>query len=242
MRDAILYSGTRNASSWAMRAWLALREAGVDFREEIVDIRRPQRFPNLARIARFSPPGMVPVLDIAGDIIFDSLAIMEFANDQAAGRLLPPDPIVRAQARSILAWQHTGLSNICSRISFESAFYPYKRTLTSCEEAEAARLCNWLRQCIVKSGGPYLFGNLSLPDLALVPTILKLVRHGIDLGYAQEVQSWASTLLNRESVIEWLREADSLPHIWYDDYLIPDIEPVLARSHALGAEAPLEIA
>lgn len=26
-----LYSGTKNASSWAMRAWLALREAGIEF-------------------------------------------------------------------------------------------------------------------------------------------------------------------------------------------------------------------
>ena len=32
----ILYSGTRNASSWAFRAWLALREQGIDFEERIV--------------------------------------------------------------------------------------------------------------------------------------------------------------------------------------------------------------
>ena len=46
----LLYSGTRNASSWALRAWLALKEAGVAFDEEVVDIRRPQRFANLDRI------------------------------------------------------------------------------------------------------------------------------------------------------------------------------------------------
>ena len=57
----ILYSGTRNASSWAFRAWLALKEAGVAFEERIVDIRKPQRFDNLARIRAFSPPGAVPV-------------------------------------------------------------------------------------------------------------------------------------------------------------------------------------
>src|SRR5690348_10148370 len=55
--NRILYSGTRNASSWAFRAWLALKEAGVDFEERIVDIRKPQRFENLARIQAFSPPG-----------------------------------------------------------------------------------------------------------------------------------------------------------------------------------------
>src|SRR5688500_6934842 len=119
-----LYSGTRNASSWAMRAWLALREAGVEFSEEVIDIRKPQRFANLARIGSFSPLAMVPVL-VAGDaVIFDSLAIMEYANDAREGRLLPADRTQRAQARAILVWQHSGLSGICSRNSFESAFYP----------------------------------------------------------------------------------------------------------------------
>src|SRR5262245_42172992 len=39
----ILYAGTKNASSWSLRAWLALKEAGVEFEERVVDIRRPQR-------------------------------------------------------------------------------------------------------------------------------------------------------------------------------------------------------
>ena len=51
----ILYSGTRNASSWAFRAWLALKEVGVPFDEEVVDIRKPQRLANLERIRAFSP-------------------------------------------------------------------------------------------------------------------------------------------------------------------------------------------
>lgn len=77
----VLYSGTRNASSWAFRAWLALKEAGVGFDEEVVDIRQPQRVDNLARIRRFSPPGAVPVLVDDDALIFDSLAIMECANE-----------------------------------------------------------------------------------------------------------------------------------------------------------------
>ena len=73
----ILYSGTRNASSWALRAWLGLREADVPFEEIIVDIRVPQRFDNLAAIAKFSPPSAVPVLVDEGVVIYDSLAIMD---------------------------------------------------------------------------------------------------------------------------------------------------------------------
>jgi glutathione S-transferase len=215
-----LYSGTKNASSWAMRAWLALREAGVAFSEEVVDIRRPQRFANLAMIGSFSPPSMVPVL-VAGDaVIFDSLAIMEYANDVSGGRLLPADRTQRAQARAILAWQHSGLSGICTRIPFESAFYPVKRSLTPEEVAECEPLLAVLARSLAGSGGPYLFGPLSLADLALVPTVVRLTRHNLDLGSFAPVGEWTRVLLDRPSVTEWMLEADRLPHIWFDEYLL----------------------
>jgi glutathione S-transferase len=219
MADAILYSGTKNASSWAMRAWLALRAAGFDFHEQEVDIRRPQRFENLQLLGLFSPPAMVPVLVVEEDVIFDSLAIMEFANDSCGGRLLPADPIRRAQARSLMAWQHSGLSGICSKISFESAFYPCKRALTPDENAQCVRLFKPLEKLLKRSRGPYLFGSLSLADLSLVPAVVRLTRHNVDLDAWPYVGIWCDALLEHPLVVEWMRDADQLPHIWFDDYL-----------------------
>lgn len=215
-----LYSGTRNASSWAMRAWLALREAGVEFEEEVVDIRRPQRFANLARIGRFSPPAMVPVLVNGEAVIFDSLAIMEYANDSCGGALLPVDPLERARARSIMAWQHAGLSGICHRISFESAFYPVRRKLVGEELAECDRLMDFLDATLERSGGPWLFGAISLADLILAPTAVRLGRH-LPESHLQRISGgWMMALLQREPVREWLAEADCQPHIWDDAYLV----------------------
>ena len=221
MSQAKLYSGTRNASSWAMRAWLSLREAGVEFEEETVDIRRPHRFPNLARIGRFSPPAMVPVLVIGDAVIFDSLAIMEYANEATGGELLPASLVDRARARSLMAWQHAGLSNICSRISFESAFYPIKRSLSQTELSECTRLIAPLEKCLERSGGPFLFGDLSLADLILVPTVLRLTSHALDLSQSPRCKRWSRGLLGLASVKEWLEEARAEPHIWFDDYLHP---------------------
>ena len=68
MTLATFYSGTRNASSWAMRAWLALRMAEFPFEEIVVDIRRPQRYINLDRLARISPSAMVPAL-VVGEAV-----------------------------------------------------------------------------------------------------------------------------------------------------------------------------
>lgn len=216
----VLYSGTKNASSWAMRAWLALKEQGLDFEEHVVDIRRPQRFKNLAAIATFSPPSAVPVLLVDDEVIFDSLAIMELASELGSQPLLPQELIERARARSMLAWQHSGLSNICQRLSFESAFYPEKRTLSEAEKIEIAFLFDVWEKQLCRSTGPYLFGALSLVDLNFVPAVLRLFRHDPDLTTFPLVAKWGKQLLQRASVREWLSEADSLEHVWYDDYLL----------------------
>ena len=217
----ILYSGTRNASSWAFRAWLALREGGIEFEERVVDIRKPQRFDNLKRIGEFSPPAAVPALVDGDTVVFDSLAIMEYANDLAGGRLLPLEPLSRARARSYLAWQHAGLSGLCPRLSFESAFYPDKRAMSVDEQAQSARAYDAFEQQLAFSGGPCLAGELSLADLAMVPTLLRLVSHTPAERLAQwpRVAEWNRRLMARESVREWLSEANTLPPVRLDDYM-----------------------
>lgn len=217
-----LYSGTKNASSWAMRAWLALKEQNLAFEEHVVDIRRPQRFKNLADIAAFSPPAAVPVLRVDDQVIFDSLAIMEFANEIGVHSLLPQDLLERAHARSLLAWQHAGLSNLCHRLSFESAFYPDKRALSDNERKQIHFLFGVWEKQLNESKGPYLFGDLSLTDLSFVPTVLRLFRHQPDVSSFPLVARWENQLIQRASVQEWLSDADQLEPVWYDDYLLSD--------------------
>ncbi|MGQ4660978.1 glutathione S-transferase N-terminal domain-containing protein [Lysobacter sp. F6437] len=220
-----LYVGTRNASSWAMRAWLALKASGYDFDEELVDIRRPQRFRNLAVIGEFSPPAAVPVLDTGRTVIYDSNAIMEFANDSCDGRLLPRDIEARAHARSLIAWQHAGLSSLCHRISFESAFYPLKRPLTDAEQDDCNRLFQCYEATLDRYGDAYLFGDISLADFMHAPTVVRLARHSLDTLAWPRTEAWMRLLLAHPLVSEWLAEADRLPHIWYDDYLVDPRDP-----------------
>jgi len=216
--NRILYSGTKNASSWAFRAWLALREQGIEFEERIVDIRKPQRISNLTRIAEFSPPGAVPVLVDGHAVIYDSLAIMEYANELGGGSLLPTDLKQRATARSLLAWQHSGLSNLCPRLSFESSFYPQRRAMSTEEVADSERLFEVLEATLQRSGGPFLMGSLSLADLAFVPTLIRIMSHAPVREAWPLVQDWHGRLMSRESVNEWMEEASSLPPVLLDGY------------------------
>jgi glutathione S-transferase len=213
-----LYSGTRNASSWAFRAWLALKEANIPFAEVVVDIRKPQRFANLARIAEFSAPGAVPVLVDGDTVIYDSLAIMEYANDLCGGRLLPTDLKARAHARSLAAWQHAGLSGLCARLSFESSFYPDRRPMFGDEISESARIFGVWERELSQSQGPYLLGDLSLADLCFVPSVLRLTAHMPSLEPWPLSLIWTKELLGRPAVKEWLTEARTLPPVRLEGY------------------------
>ncbi len=213
-----LYSGNRNASSWAFRAWLALKEQNISFEEVIIDIRRPQRWKNLAEIGAFSPPAAVPVLVDQEVVIYDSSAIMEYANDIGDGGLLPEEYKSRAQARSLVAWQHSTLGRICPALSFESAFYVEKKSLNSLELEKALWLYSVWEDYLKRSGGPYIMGEYSLADIALLPSVVRLTAHlAVPASYPL-TQLWVEVLLNRPYVKEWLNEAYEQAPIYLEGY------------------------
>ena len=54
-----LYIGYRHVSSWSLRAWMAMRKAGVPFEERMIRYRRPE---DKAELVAASPTGKVPLL------------------------------------------------------------------------------------------------------------------------------------------------------------------------------------
>jgi len=199
-----------------MRAWLALREQGIAFEERLVDIRQPARAAALAQVATFSPPAAVPVLVDGDVVIFDSSAIMEYASDLGDKPLLPKDVRLRARARSLVAWMHSGLSGVGSTLSFESTFYPAPKPAPLGVVHEADRvIAVWSSE--LARGGPYLMGELSLADLAFVPVVRRFQRRGIALDVRPHVAAWAARLMARPSVVEWTREAQALPPVFLEE-------------------------
>ncbi|MEW6991446.1 glutathione S-transferase family protein [Colwelliaceae bacterium 6441] len=216
--NRVLYSGNRNASSWAFRAWLALKEQGIPFKEVIVDIRRPQRWKNLEEIGEFSPPAAVPVLNDEGFIIFDSMAIMEYANELGSDSLLPSDIKARARARALAAWQHSTFGRVCPCLFFESAFYPEKKLLSTDEVHAIEQVYTIWEESISQFNGEYLVGNYSLADIMFVPSVIRLTSHLQPDVRWPKVQKWVKTLLERPYIKEWLDEAYSLEPIYLPGY------------------------
>jgi glutathione S-transferase len=150
-------------------------------------------------------------------VIFDSLAIMEYASEIGDKPLLPADSRLRARARSLVAWVHSGLSGICGNLSFESVFFPAPRGMTPAELQQAQRIQAVWEDELAKSGGPYLLGDLSLADLAFVPVVQRLQAHGATAGQFRHVDAWIDRLLSRPSVVEWMGAARALPPVIGND-------------------------
>ena len=81
-----LYVANKNYSSWSMRPWVLMKQAGIPFEEvklrfdpfDLADSESPFK----QRLAEVSPAGRVPVLVDDGFAVWDSLAIVEYLHEK----------------------------------------------------------------------------------------------------------------------------------------------------------------
>ena len=91
MDQLTLVIGTRNSSSWSLRAWLLLRQLGLAHRVISIPLDHPE---TALRIQRYSPSGKIPVLLDGERTVWDSLAIAEYLAERHPG-LWPDVPAER---------------------------------------------------------------------------------------------------------------------------------------------------
>lgn len=197
MRTLVI--GDKNLSSWSLRPWLALKQAGLPFDEIKIRIGRPE---TKAEILRHSPSGKVPCL-IDGDIVvWDSLAICEYAAELAPS-LWPGDPAARAEARAISAEMHSGFTalrqnmpmNVCASLPGEG--------LTPESQADIARIIAIWESCRERfaAGGPFLFGAFSIADAMYAPVVWRFDTYAVELP--ELAAAWRDTMLALPAMQEW---------------------------------------
>jgi len=107
-----LYIGNKNYSSWSMRPWVLLKQAGIPFEEVMCrfdSFDKDSAFK--ATVGKVSPVGNVPVLVDDGFAVWDTLAIAEYLAEKFPEKhLWPKDAKARARARSVCAEMHSGFS------------------------------------------------------------------------------------------------------------------------------------
>ena len=194
-----LYIGNKNYSSWSMRPWVLLTQAGIPFDEVMVrfDAFTPEsQFK--ATLRPLSPTGKVPLLVDGELVVWDTLAISEYVAEQFPEKhLWPQDKAARARARSLCAEMHSGFGALRSAcpMNIEANLADTGALIwrdNAGVRADVARLVTMWQQCLQVSGGQLLFGHFTVADAYFAPVCMRLVTYALPLpddvaAYVQRV-------------------------------------------------------
>lgn len=215
----VLFIGYKNYSSWSLRPWLALRWAGIPFEERVVRLDQPgYGRQEIAEVKAVAPNGTVPALHAGGPagrlVIWDSLAIAEWAAEQAApGVLWPEDPALRAQARSATCEMHSGFAAVRRDLSMNirrrmdrAPDWPddTRRQLARLDELWSGLRAQHAHR------GPWLFGTRSIADAFFAPMATRLRTYAVETSAL--ATAYRDALLADADFLAW--EADCVGEQW----------------------------
>lgn len=204
-----LFIGNKNYSSWSMRAWVLMRQFGIDFEEVMV------RFDGFSpdsifkkRIGEISPAGQVPVLVDADLAVWDTLAIAEYLAERFPEiPMWPRHPAHRARARSICAEMHGGFSalrsacpmNIEARLPEVGALAWRDRPAV---RADVARIVSMWSELLREHQGPMLFGHFTIADAYYAPVVMRLITY--NLPVPPDISLYMARVAQLDGVRAWI--------------------------------------
>ncbi len=207
-----LYIGNKNYSSWSMRPWVLLTQAGIPFEERML---RFDSFDTGSKfktdLARLSPVGKVPVLVDDNFAIWDTLAIAEYVAEKFPDKKLwPADARARARARSVCAEMHAGFGALRSHfgMNIEAALPEVgQRVLAEQPQARAdlERIVQMWSELLATYKGPLLFGGFTVADAYFAPVVKRIVTFGLPVPPA--IQAYIDRVQALPGVLAWTKDA-----------------------------------
>ena len=207
-----LYIGNKNYSSWSMRPWVLLTQAGIEFEEIVVRFDSFDEGSDFRKqISTVSPVGKVPVLDDDGFKVWDTLAIAEYLAERFPEKNLWPQAVqARARARSICAEMHSGFAalrgacpmNIEANLADTGALIWRDKPAV---RADVARLVAMWRELLAGHEGPMLFGEFCIADAFFAPVCMRL--KGYALPVPDDIAAYIDRLCAMPGVKSWMAGA-----------------------------------
>jgi glutathione S-transferase len=207
-----LFIGNKNYSSWSMRPWVLMKQAGIPFDE--VKIRFDAFTPESSfktELARHTPAGRVPVLVDEGFAVWDTLAIAEYLAERFPDkRLWPADARARARARSVCAEMHAGFSALRSHFPMNiEARLPEVGARVLAEQPavrdDLARIVSIWSELLLQHGGPMLFGGFGIADAFFAPVVMRLTTYAPPLP--EPITAYLARVQALPGVSAWVKDA-----------------------------------
>ena len=207
-----LYIGNKNYSSWSMRPWVLLKQAGIEFEEikVLFDSFDPGSNFKVA-LDGVTPAGKVPVLLDEGFAVWDTLAIAEYVAEKFPGKnLWPRDPHARARARSICAEMHSGFTALRSACGMNiEASLPQIGQFAWRDKpdvrADVQRIVSMWGELLARHGGPLLFGDFSIADAYFAPVCMRIKTYALPVP--ADITAYVERVCALPGVKAWIDDA-----------------------------------
>jgi glutathione S-transferase len=202
-----LIIGNKNYSSWSLRAWFLLKEAGIPFEEHRIPLDCPT---TAGEIGKYTNAKCVPVLQFDEMTVWDTMAIAEtLAECYPEKHLWPEDRAARAHARAISAEMHSGFHLLRTCMPMNCRAMGRQIPLPDELGNEIDRIIAIWAECHrnYADQGSWLFGEFSIADAMFAPVVLRLRTYGINLP--ESAGFYPHRLLESEAMQEWLLAAES---------------------------------
>jgi len=199
-----LYIAYKNYSSWSLRPWIAMKVAGIPFDETVLPFYHDDGLDKLGE--RLGIPAKVPVLHDENNVVWDSLAIMEYLAETHSDRQLwPEDKALRVLARSASNEMHTGfmdLRQICPmNCRSQKQLSSENRAVIQGDLARLATL--WTKfDSLNKPGGDFLCGQFGIVDAMYAPVMWRVSGYGLEVS--ESFSQWAKAMQALPEMQEWL--------------------------------------
>ncbi len=198
-----LVIGNKAYSSWSLRPWLLMKQAGLAFEEIRIPLYQDGHD---TKIRKFTPAGRLPVLIDGAITVWDSLAICEYLAERHAGKKLwPDDAAARAHGRAISAEMHAGFTALRSKLSMNVRRVFPRAGVNAEVAADIARICTLWEDALQRYGGPFLLGSLSVADAMYAPVATRFKTYAVALP--DGAQAYADRVLALPAMRDWYAAA-----------------------------------
>jgi glutathione S-transferase len=179
--------------------------AGLDFDEQRIALYEPGYEDE---VRRHSPSRKVPVLKHGDVVVWESLAICEYAAELApAAGLWPAAPAARAHARAVSHEMHAGFAALRGALPMNLRVRGARIPISAAVQAEIDRVAALWQDCRARfgAGGELLFGRFTIADAMFAPVASRFRTYGVPLPAA--AQAYADAVLGLAPMQEWYAAA-----------------------------------